>query len=172
MKIEDALPVESQSEAVEVRKWLLDYLSKTAPGFASDVSGIAEQYVRQATLLSAAVNNAPVAMFVLDKTGDILYANDSFAKLVERPRSKLVGTRYEFSKESEAYHNFMVDFEGGHVLEETIYTDRFGSSPKWIEVNATSFKLNDETVVAIVCFRDVTKRKSLEDRLKDLVEKL
>ena len=69
MKIEDRLPPEAQSQAVEVRKWLLSYLSKTAPELAPDIGRVSERYVQQAALLSVAVDNAPDAMVVADRGG-------------------------------------------------------------------------------------------------------
>jgi PAS domain S-box-containing protein len=172
VKIEDSLPAEAQSEAVEIRKWLLSYLSKTAPELASDIGRITEQYSRQAVLLSAAMDNAPVATIVADRGGNVLYANNAFAKLAERPRSEVIGSRYDFSNQMEGYSDLMVESEGGQSFNGTIYTEKLGASPKWIEVSATSFKLNGGMVAFIVCLRDVTKRKGVEEKLKGLVEKL
>ena len=172
MKMEDRLPAEAQSQAVEYRKWMLSYLSKTAPELAPDIDRISEQYGRQAALLSVAVDNAPVAIIVADRGGDVLYANHAFAKLADKPRGEIFGSRYDFFNHPEMYRDLMVENEEGQCFNGTIYTDKLEASPKWIEVSTTSFKRNGETVACIACLRDITKRKSVEEKLKGLVEKL
>jgi len=172
MKIEDRLPAEAQSQAVEVRKWLLSYLSKTAPELAISVGRISERYGQQAALVSVAVDNAPDAMVVADRGGVVLYANHAFARLVDKPRSEVVGSRFDFFGHPEVYGDLLHESGGKDCFSGAIYAEGLGSSPRWIEVSAASFKRNGETVACVACLRDVTKRKSVEEKLKGLVEKL
>jgi PAS domain S-box-containing protein len=172
MKIEDRLPADAQSEEVEVRKWMLSYLTKTAPELAPSIGRISERYCQQAALVSVAMDNAPDAMVVADRGGVVLYANHAFARLADKPRSEVVGSRFDFFGHPEVYDDLRHESEGEDCFSGEIYAEGLGSSPRWIEVSAASFKLNGETVACISCLRDVTKRKSVEEKLRGLVKKL
>jgi PAS domain-containing protein len=160
MVIEGTLPAQSQSEALEIRKWLLSYLSKAAPTLSPDIGKISDQYDQQSALLGVALDNAPEAIIVASRDGDVLYANNAFAKLAEKPRNELASGKYDFFNITEEFHTHMGELEEGKTFNGTLYTERLGASPKWVEVSANSFKLNGESATCIACLQDVTRGRA------------
>jgi len=169
-RIEDTLSPEAQSKAAEVRGWLLGYLMKAAPELAPDLGEVSEQYQLQAALIGLAMDNAPDAVVVFDTTGKVLYANQEFSRLSDKPESEIIGRVLDPLKKPE-YRQYLDDLEKIGRYEETINIGSSGKSPRWIEVRATAVKQSDEGII-IATIRDVTKRKNLETRLKALAEKL
>ena len=133
---------------------------------------ITHQYDQQSALIGAAIENAPEAFIVADRDGNVLYVNNAFAKLAEKPRKELLVNKHKSLNIADDFHIRIGEIEEGKPFNETLYTEKLGASPKWVEVSANSFTVGGETEAYIACLRDVTKKKAVEEKLKGLVEKL
>jgi len=107
--------------------------------FLSRVVSPRARYCQQAALVSVAVDNAPDAMVVADRGSVVLYANHAFARLVDKPRSEVVGSRFDFFGHPEVYGDLLHESEGEHSFNGIIFTEKLGASQRWIEVSAASF---------------------------------
>ena len=133
---------------------------------------IAHQYDQQSALIGAAIENAPDAFIVVDRDGNVLYVNNAFAKLAEKPRKELLVSKHKSLNIADDFNIRIGEIEEGKPFNETLYTEMLGASPKWVEVSANSFTVGGETEAYIACLRDVTKKKVVEEKLKGLIEKL
>jgi PAS domain S-box-containing protein len=151
-------------------------------GFVSVVSDITEQQNSDAALLQSEERYRTLAeattdvVYIVDKDGTLLYANQIAAAYMRLPPSALVGKEQQdlFSPETATFHveRLRQVFETGEVGEDDELL-HFGSEEVWL--NIRSIPIRDEqgriTSVMGVC-RNITDRKQAEEALKNAHDEL
>lgn len=112
-----------------------------------------EGTVAAAALANAIVEHLPDALLILDANGQIQFANAAADRLFEQPAGGLPGSTFGYP---------IVD-EGFAEIEIM----RPGRTPLLVEIRTAEINWGDQTG-RLVALRDVTDRKAMEERLRDL----
>ncbi len=99
------------------------------------------------------IKNSADAMLVLDKKGYVLYSNEAADELFSKNNEDLKGKNFSYPYDSEAPSEIEIINNDGESLI--------------FEMRNTEIELLGETVF-ITSFRDMTDRKMLENKLRDL----
>lgn len=147
-------------------------------GIVVDIS--ARKAVEQAlkereSLLGSLVDNMLDATLILDWGGNILFANNAAAQLVDL-ETPLDGTSFnirdflhpEHSQTAFEHLHRVNDDKGGFLWQYKIITRK--GKEKWVESIGTKVSLNGSSA-NVVNLRDVTERKKAEETLREAVDK-
>lgn len=144
--------------------------SERLEGF-QEVTGVVERYDRLAQF-EELVENAEDGLFVLDATGDIVYANESFAEMVAYDRDELTAwhishvlgseTLEQTASATERLLNIEADSDVVDLRLETADGDRLFAS---IHV-AIRYTEDGQYAGVIGVVRDITERKARERELE------
>ena len=118
------------------------------------------------------IDNINDAVVYGDLSGNVLWANQQWAKLLGRPMDEIVGHPFmEYltaSTASLAKSRLALVRQGGEVppLVEFEVARRDGTS-RWVEANVTSVSRDHEVVGRLLVGRDITERKRTELELEE-----
>ena len=178
----------NEEEAVEAMKaGAMDYVVKSAENFA-DMPHLARRTLREwrrrseqkrveerLRMLSSVVEQSTEGMAVADTAGNALYVNESFAAMHGYTPDELLGKHLSIFHTPEQMPE--VDAANRQILE----TGRFSGEIWHARRDGTVFPslmhnsvLRDEsgTVIGMIgTLRDITERKRMEARYRDLVER-
>lgn len=126
-------------------------------------------------LLRSLVDNMLDATLILDWSGNVLFANNAAAKLVEieAPINVKDFNIRDFLHPEHAQTAFehldrVNDNRGGFLWHYKIITKK--GNEKWVECLGTKIQLNGSSA-NVVNLRDITERKRAEEELKETVDK-
>jgi PAS domain S-box-containing protein len=120
------------------------------------------------------MENANDAIFLADvETGKLVDCNNKAEQLLGIPRKEILGASYKklhprdiLKDVEEAFHIFA---KGGHGQLDTLVKKNDGTTV-WVSISGAAFELEGKKY-ALGLFRDITKRKNIEEALKESEER-
>jgi PAS domain S-box-containing protein len=118
--------------------------------------------------LSSLFDYADDAIYVMDKNGQYLMANNKFLSQLSRPREKVLGKTFNDFHSSEETKEFAQKcawvFDHGQPLKDITCEDR-----KWFlrTINPVKESSPSRTTAVLVISKDITENKAREDSLKE-----
>jgi len=144
--------------------------------------------------LSQIVQGNPIATFVIDKNHIITHWNKACEKLTGVSKDKMIGTKDQWKPFYSKKRPVMADliivddrlneldkyYEGkwreSTLLKNTYEVEDFfpnlNNRPTWIFFTATPIKLEGNIIGAIETMQDITKRKKIEEGIKEKIAEL
>ncbi|MBB83574.1 MAG: hypothetical protein CL931_07160, partial [Deltaproteobacteria bacterium] len=123
---------------------------------------------REAQVLRATFDQAPIGVAVQKLDSEVLYVNDKYLEMTAFSREELVGERLLDLSRSEEAHDFLASVQGALARGETVSVPKmdwhdFGTKPGYVDVRAFTVQPPGQDAPRWVTFlRDVTPVVELE----------
>ncbi len=148
-------------------------------GITRNITGqkIAEKQLQiQETFFQTLIEQAPLAIVVLDNNDNIQQVNNQFLNLFGYTKKECMGAQInklivpEKLKDEGAYLSKVVG-EGEYISTETIRRNKSGDLID-VQIQGKMVTLNDSNLGVFGIYQDISKRKEYEKRLQKLSERL
>jgi nitrogen fixation regulatory protein len=117
------------------------------------------------------VLNAPVAISITDKDGQILLVNQMFIDITEYSQAELIGNNssilsYKATPKS-VYENLWNTIKGGHHWQGQLINRKKSGLPYIADISISCFKNNNNEICYYAMHRDISEQHHLQTHLKN-----
>lgn len=128
----------------------------------------AEEKIKQLSLVAEKTSNG---ITIADRSGKVLWANQSYLDMFEIPLEKLLGQypKYLFSGTDAGLHKRIEELNTenkGYTLE--IHAKTYLKKPIWIELVTTPITDNNGEILQVEIINNITERKQTEMQIRQL----
>ncbi len=166
---------------VETHVSVIEYDGKPASlAFTRDITDrkqMEEEIIKSEERWRSLVELAPDGIITIDTKGVITSVNTAFIKFAGFSKDELLGkdvTKLGIirSKDIQSYLNLFNSILGGKITPsiEFVYQHKNGTTG-WAEGHFSLIKVGEKREILIIC-REITRRKEIEDELRDYAENL
>ena len=120
-------------------------------------------------------NLSPSGIMIIDKTGNILEANNAFCNSLGYSREEIIKMQiYDIAHKDSLEHikENIVKIMSGEILRHTVKNIRKDGSISYFELNETKYLLENDEETVLVVSNDITAKVYAEKKLKTSEERL
>lgn len=134
---------------------------------------LSEKIEQQAMLLDEVLSNTPYQIFMIDKDGKYIYANNSATRLIGKSMDEIVGKTWQdldlprkIMRRFDVQRNLVIS-SGQPLTSETEFLTDTGTT--YLEYTISPIVKKDGSIESLlVTVKDITDRRSIETRLRFL----